>query len=245
MSSIPISRVLQKLDEYLRRKDIAAAQRHLEYWEKDARASGDMRGLLAITNEQIGFYRKTEREAEALSAAEKAIALAEEMKLSDSATMGTTLVNAATAYKAFGYAEKALPLYEKAKCLYEAKLAPNDGRMGGLYNNMALTLLDLGKFVEAEVLFNKALAVMEQISDGEAEMAITWCNLADLYNAKGENRIKECLENAFELISTETLPRNGYYAFVCEKCANTFAYYGYPYCERELKKRARTIYERA
>ena len=245
MSAIPISRVLQKLDEYLGRKDIAAAQRHLEYWEKDAKASGDMRGLLTVTNEQIGFYRKTERETEALSAAEKAIALAEEMKLSDSVTMGTTLVNAATAYKAFGYAEKALPLYEKAKCLYEAKLAPNDGRLGGLYNNMALTLLEIGKFAEAEVLFNKALAVMEQVQDGEAEMAITWCNLADLYNAKGENRIKECLENAFELISTETLPRNGYYAFVCEKCANTFAYYGYPYCERELKKRARTIYERA
>lgn len=245
MSTIPISRVLQKLDEYLGRKDFDAAERHLRYWEEDARVSGDMRGLLTVTNEQIGFYRKIGREQDALTAAETAIKLAEELDLSDSVSMGTTLVNAATAYKAFGHADRAIPLYEKAKCLYEAKLAPNDSRLGGLYNNMALTLLDLRKFAEAEALFNKALSVMEQIPDGELEMAITWCNLADLYTATGEERVKECLEKAFELLDKETLPRNGYYAFVCEKCANTFAYYGYPYCERELIKRARTIYERA
>lgn len=245
MSTIPISRVLQKLDEYLGRKDFDAAERHLKYWEEDARVSGDMRGLLTVTNEQIGFYRKIGREQDALTAAETAIKLAEELNLSDSVSMGTTLVNAATAYKAFGHADRAIPLYEKAKCLYEAKLAPNDGRLGGLYNNMALTLLDLRKFAEAEALFNKALSVMEQIPDGELEMAITWCNLADLYTATGEGRVKECLEKAFELLDKENLPRNGYYAFVCEKCANAFAYYGYPYCERELIKRARTIYERA
>ena len=30
--SIPIARVLNRLDEYLARKDYAAAERHLDYW---------------------------------------------------------------------------------------------------------------------------------------------------------------------------------------------------------------------
>ena len=50
---------------------------------------------------------------------------------------------------------------------------------------------------------------------------------------------------AEKLFYTEDLPRNGYYAFVCEKCAPVFGYYGYFLTERELKRRAREIYDGA
>ena len=46
-------------------------------------------------------------------------------------------------------------------------------------------------------------------------------------------------------INTESLPRDGYYAFVCEKCAPVFGYYGYFLTEQELNRRAREIYDRA
>ena len=39
--------------------------------------------------------------------------------------------------------------------------------------------------------------------------------------------------------------RDGYYAFVCEKCASVFGYYGHFFYADELKKRAGRIYERA
>lgn len=243
MGAIPTVRVLQKLDEYLAQKDYDGAEQHLEYWLQDARASRDKRGELTVANEQIGFYRKTGREAQAIAAAEYALGLAQELGLQDSITTGTTLVNAATAYKAFNRAEKALPLYERAKEIYEAHLNPDDSRLGGLYNNMALALMDMSRWESAEELFNKALDVMSKVPGGEAEMAITWCNLADLYTAKGEERTKECLQNAFELLGSENITRDGYYAFVCEKCAPTFAGYGYSFCEKELLKRARKIYE--
>ena len=38
--------------------------------------------------------------------------------------------------------------------------------------------------------------------------------------------------------------RDGYYAFVCEKCASVFGYYGRFFYEKELTERARRIYER-
>ena len=77
--AIPVSRVLEKLDGYLNKKDFAAAERHLSYWLSDAEAENDRRGMLTILNEQIGFYRKQQREAESLAASDRAIALAEEL----------------------------------------------------------------------------------------------------------------------------------------------------------------------
>ena len=249
VTSIPVRRVIEKLDEYLNRNDYPAAERHLRYWQREAEAGNDKRGKLTILNEQIGLYRKCKKEAEGLGAIRDALALADEIGMEDTVTMGTTLINAATGYKAFGKAGEALPLYRSAQKIYEAALQPTDERLGGLYNNMALTLMELEDYREAETLFFKALDIMAQNRHREAEMAITCCNLADLVAAEtgitdGEKQITEYLEKAQELLDTEDLPRDGYYAFVCEKCAPTFGYYGYFLFEKELTERAERIYER-
>ena len=248
MATIPTQRVLEKLDELLTQKDYAAAERHLQYWLADAEASGDGRGRLTVLNEQIGFYRKQEREHEALSAAEAAIAQAESLGLEGSAVMGTTLVNAATAQKAFSHTDEALRLYERARSIYEKELSSEDGRLGGLYNNMALALLDAGRLREARTLFEQALTVMEKQPNGAIECAITCCNLADLTAAEkgtldGEGEIFALLEKAMALLNTPELPRDGYYAYVCEKCAPCFGYYGLFLYEAELKKRAESFYD--
>lgn len=237
---IPIARVFEKFDALMAKKDFDAAERHLKYWLADAEVTGDRRGMLAVTNELIGFYRKTGKKSEALEASEKALALAKAQGLEDSITMGTTLINAATAYKAFGEAEKAVPLYEKAKDIYEKLLSPDDRRKGGLYNNMALALRDTGDLSGAEEMFKKALEIMSRPGD-EAEAAITLCNMADLYGDKAQR--DDCLKKAFRLLNSENLQHDGYHAFVCEKCAPTFAYYGFEEYEKVLSERAKRIYE--
>jgi len=246
--TIPVSRILDRLDQLLAKKDFSAAEEHLRYWLSEAEAVGDERGRLSMLNEQIGFYRKQEREQDALKAAEAALAQAEKAVGRNSSVMATTLVNAATAFKAFGQAERALPLYAEARVIYELELSPTDSRLGGLYNNMALALTDLERWDEAEALFRRALDVMEQVENGEIDCAITFCNLADLYCAKlgsldGEEQIFACLEKAMQLLDTEGLPRSDYYAFVCEKCAPCFGYYGFFIYENELKERAKAFYE--
>ena len=147
-------------------------------------------------------------------------------------------------------AEEALPLYRKAQNIYEATLHPSDSRLGGLYNNMALTVMKIGNYREAEELFLKAIKIMSENEHGEADMAISYCNLADLVSAEvgiveGEKQIEAYLNMAERLLDTESLPRNGYYAFVCEKCAPTFGYYGYFLTEEKLMTRSREIYERS
>ena len=52
------------------------------------------------------------------------------------------------------------------------------------------------------------------------------------------------LDEAYGLLNAEDIPRDGYYAFVCEKCAPAFSYYGYFLAAEELKQRAEEIYER-
>lgn len=81
-------------------------------------------------------------------------------------------------------------------------------------------------------------------------MAVTYCNLADLAAMEhgveqAEEQIREYLMTAERLLNTETLPKNGYYAFICEKCAPTFGYYGFFLTEKELARRAEEIYARS
>lgn len=247
--TIPIGRVIEKLDQYLSRNDYPSAERHLLYWIADAEACGDRQGKLTVLNEQIGLYRKQSKKEECFKAIDEALSLSDDLGLAGTVFHGTTLVNAATGYKAFGQPNKAISLYEEAKMIYERNLKPDDPRLGGLYNNMALALVELGFYREAEKLYFAAIDVMGKQEFGSLEVAITKLNLADLVameigSETGDTKIKKYLEQAEGLLNDESVPRNGYYAFVCEKCAPVFGYYGYFLTEQELNRRAKAIYER-
>ena len=170
---------------------------------------------------------------------------------------GKTCANEATSlfgemaekYKAELDPVGAMALFERARENYEKNLPASDARLGGLYNNMALALTSCGRWWEARELFMKALEVMEKQEHGELEQAITWLNLADCTEAElgpedAAEWTEQYIERAEELLDQPSLPRNGYYAFVCEKCAPVFGHYGYFAAEAELRKRVREIYER-
>ena len=229
--------------------DYASAEKTLDYWHEEAKISNDIRGELTVLNEKIGLYRKTGKKEQCLSAIDKCLALSENGEFENTITRGTSYLNCATGYCAFDEYKRALPLYEKATGIYEKYLKNTDGRLGGLYNNTAICLMRLNKYEQSRMLFDKAIEIMSKIENAEGEIAITYCNLADLESAqngmeKAEEKINEYLERAEELLNTKTLPRDGNYAFICEKCAGTFGYYGFFMTEKELLKRAREIYER-
>ncbi len=248
--AVPQQRIIEKMDEYMSRRDYAGAERHLLYWMEEARLGRDRRGQLMLCNELIGHYRKTGERDKAFARIDEALTLLGELDFDGSVSAGTTFVNAATACSAFGEDERALGLFEKARAVYEA--APNirPELLGGLYNNMALSCKALGRYDEAFALFDRATEQMGKLPGGKLEQAITCLNVADTVAAQqgleaGETRIFALLDEAWELLQDEAAPRNGYYAFVCEKCAPSFAYYGYFLAAEELQKEAARIYERA
>ena len=247
---VPIGRILYKLREYEDRNDWEAVERHLKYWLAEAEANRDERGQLMLNNELMGYYRKQENREKAFGHAEKAAELVEKLGMEDTVTAGTTWVNAGTVREAFGDPVGGLAFFEMARENYEKNLPENDGRLGGLYNNMALALAACGRYGESTDMFRRALQVMAKQEHGELEQAITWLNMADAAEAalgpeQAEDEAEEYLERAEALLDTEYLPRNGYYAFVCEKCAPVFGHYGWFATEAELKRRAEEINDRA
>ena len=243
---VPAGRIQEKLREYEDRGDWSGAERHLKYWLAEAEQNRDRRGELMLNNELMGYYRKQGRREEAYAHADRAAELIRALGMENTVTAGTTWINAGTVRVNFGEPGEALPFFEKARENYERNLEPGDGRLGGLYNNMGLALTALGRFREAEALFRRALEVMKGQPFGELEQAITWLNLADLAEAElgpedAERTIDEDLDRAEALLNAEGLPKNGYYAFVCEKCAPVFGHYGRFLTEAELTARARDI----
>ena len=245
---ISTDRILEKLDAHLHANNYLSAERHLKYWLEESRMVRDVRTELFLLNELMGLYRKTGRQNEAIECAEGALGIADNGEMPCSVTCATTYINAATVYKAFALADKAVPLFFKAREIYERELDKGDARLGGLYNNMALALVDLDRFDEAEGLYKRAIEVMRSIPDREGEVAITYLNLATMTEKKlglvdGDEQIREYLDVAEDLLEKHK-DRDGYYAFVCEKCASVFGYYGRFVYEKTLAERAREIYER-
>ena len=249
-SPIPQRRVREKLDEYMSRRDYAGAERHLNYWLAEAQQNRDMRGEFFVRGEMMGHYRKTGNQEQAILHANESLDLIERLGFENALSAGTAYVNAATVYDAFGMPERSIELFEKAKVIYEGNLPKTDGRLGGLYNNMGLAYMGLKRFGEAYEAFLKALDVMGKVEHGALEQAITYLNLANAVELehgleKGERKIGQYLDKAAALLDDPSVPRDGYYAFVCEKCAPTFDYYGYFLVADDLNERAKAIYERA
>ena len=246
---VPQQRIIEKMDDYMARRDYDGAERHLLYWLEEARLGHDLRGQLMIEGELVGHYRKTGEKDKALAHGEEALRLIDELEFGDTISAGTTYVNVATALDAFGERERASGLFERARAVYEASPATRPELLGGLYNNMALTCVDLGRFAEAAELYGRALAQMEKVEGGELERAITLLNIADALVAEQgmeavEGRVFDLLDEAYGLFDATAAPRDGYYAFVCEKCAPVFSHYGSFLAADDLSARAEGIYAR-
>lgn len=239
--------LLSTLDSYLHKNDYTSAREYLSECLEGAISQGDSRAQILVLNELMGLYRKIGDKENALDCVNKALTKINNMGVSGQVGSATTFLNCATVYKAFGEPEKALTLYRRAQGIYEKNLSSTDSRLGGLYNNMALALVDLKEFNEAFILYEKAISIMLCNENGRPEAAITYLNKANALEAQQglENACEEidlCLDKAEELLEAHT-NRDGNYAFVCEKCAPTFLYYGRFGYSEELAQRSRRIYE--
>ncbi len=246
LGTVPVDRVLSKVDGLFNKNDYKEAGRLLNYWRQEAVALKDKRGELALESELVGYYRKQGDRENGLSSIARALELTVELEQGEMVSGATVYINCATAYESFGMVQEALPLYLEAEAVYLKVLKPGDARFGGLYNNMALALVDLNRFDEAEAAYRNALGVMEQVEKGEAECAITYINMAYLYEASGRREmIGDCMEKAYKFLQSEKLPKDGYYAFVLEKCAPAFSYFGDEEVCAQMLKEAEEIYARS
>ncbi len=70
--------------------------------------------------------------------------------------------------------------------------------------------------------------------------------MAHMYEELGATeKISGCMEKAYILLQSDNLPHDGNYAFILEKCAPSFKYFGDVAAYEKLKKESDDIYERA
>ena len=236
--------ILNTVDSFLHKNDYENAEKQLLKYLEQATQNKDFATEILLRNELMGLYRKLGKGVQALEMVEKVLDLIEKAGIENNIGSATTYLNSATVYKAFGLPEKSITFFEKAKKIYEEKLSADDERLGGLYNNMALTLVDLKRFDEARFFNEKAIIVMK---NKPLEIAITYLNMAtaaetELGLLEAHEEISDFLEKAKTFLESHQ-NRDGYYAFVCEKCASVFGYYGDFLYDEELQNRARRIYE--
>ncbi len=244
IGTIPVKRIIEKLDGLFQKNDMVEAGRLLEYWQEEAISLKDRRGQLSITDELVGYYRKINDEKKGLLAVNNALKLIEELGLGNTVSGATIILNCATTKKAFGLSQEAIPLYDKTFEVYSKTLSKNDEKMAGFYNNKGLALADIKRFDDAEKCFNEAIKIGEKLSDGKNNIALTLVNMAHLFEQakRDKKQIDECLLKAYFLLNDEEVKEDGYHAFACSKCAPSFEHFGYQKISDELNERAKRIY---
>lgn len=249
IGTIPIMRIIDKIDDMFEKDDLQGARRVLEYWEQEAKALGDTKGLLEILSEQIGLYRKLGEREKGLEAVDEALAILACKGGAESVNDATIYLNCATTMKAFSRADEAIKYYEIAKQRYETSLPKDDYRLAGLYNNYATALCDLHRYEEGRKCYEKAIEVLKN-KGGFCEVAVSYVNLAHLVydeaqvtEKDSDDEIDKLLEKAYECLNDESFEHDGNYAFVCSKCAPAFGFFGFFNEKAELEKRAKEIYE--
>lgn len=176
-----IDTFFETLDSYFEKNEIDKIDTFLESSLAQAKTEEDYAAYISICNEMIGFYRSTSAFEKAYTAAQDVLLLMEELKLDHTEHFATTLLNAATAYRAAGDYAQALRFYRQALQIYEGIIPPADYRYAGLYNNMSILLEKMEENEEAIDCAKKALAIMETIEGGEIQTAVTLTNLALVY----------------------------------------------------------------
>ncbi len=240
---IPVRRVIERVDACFAQNDLDGAGGLLRHWLEEAEALGDRSGELSMLSELTGYYRKTLDRGRALDVIERALALVDALGQGTTVSGATVMLNCATTLKTFGQAERALSLYERVEAVYRSTLDPNDARFAALYNNRALSLSDVGRLDEAEASYLRALEALKHLG---LDAAITYVNLAELYDAQGKAElVEECLFFALDLLLSENIPQDGYCAFVLEKCAPAFRGFGYTEVADELSRISEEIYARS
>lgn len=254
-NTISVDRILAKYDDYISKNDTISALKHLEYWEKEISIVKDdnifnKRSLLTIENELIGMYRQLKLKEKADKVISIALSLIDELEINRSASTSVIYTNIATSYKVFEEYDKALYYYNLAFDIYNEKdYDKNTYEYASLLNNYALVLIDTGDYDNANDKFNEAINVLNVLGGKDLEIAMTYLNIATLIDTKDgidkEDIIDENLNKAMAIFDGSSVTRNSYYAYVCDKAASVYSYFGYFLYAKELKERRDYIYERA
>ncbi len=227
--SINVPKAVEKLDALKNEGRMAEAVAFTVKQKDLAQSLGDWRGKLTMLSELVGMYRHTGDRAAAVRDCSEAMDILRDHGMGKTVTGATVLLNCATTMSCFGLEKEAIPVFAHVARVYRSELDPSDYRFAGLFNNMAITYTQIREYENAERCYKIALSVLKNCIHPENDMAVTMCNLADLYYMTDpeDGRVYDCMEKAWTLLNTPDLPRDGYYRYTLSRCVSAFDKFGY------------------
>ncbi len=242
---VPILRVINRLDEFFAKNDLEGAKELLVFWVGEAERINDQKGLLSVLNEQIGLYRRTAEKDKGTAAINGALSIIKEQNLTRGESVGTIYINIATTFKAFGDTDSAIKYYDMAEKIFGLTANIPDYKKAALLNNTAAAYLEIKAYEKAEQNYITAAVILEKHKEHYGEVAVTFVNLAHLYEDMGKDNdlILETVEKAIEFLNKAGYKKDGNYAFVCTKCAPSFEYFGFTDEGNYFALEAEKIYE--
>ena len=175
--TVDIQNILAQVDALFEADRGKDAEQLMQQSVAEAEKEQDEGAKLQLLNELIGYYRETSQREMVDKTVAQAIAQAEHMGLDGTIPHATTLLNAATAYRACGRLEESVGFYRQVQDIYDRLLGPDDMLMAGLKNNISLLYQEMGDYRAAKERLLEALAIAEKNNAGY-ETAVTYANLA-------------------------------------------------------------------
>jgi tetratricopeptide (TPR) repeat protein len=138
-----------------------------------------------LNNQAVELYQQGKYN-EAISLAEKALAIRKKVLGENHLDTATSLNNLAELYRSQGRYSEAEPLYKQALAIYKAQLGDNHPDTAKSLSNLAGLYESQGRYSEAEPLYKQALAIYKaQLGDNHPDTATSLNNLALLYKSQG------------------------------------------------------------
>ncbi len=139
-----------------------------------------------LNQEVVRLYRQG-RYDEALTVAQRALAIREKVLAPEHSDVATSLNNLALLYDTKGDHGQAELLYQRALAIREKVLGPDHPDVAISLNNLAALYATKGDYGQAEPLHQRALAIREKVLGPEhPDVAQSLNNLALLYVTKGD-----------------------------------------------------------
>jgi len=138
-------------------------------------------------NQQVVKLYQQGRYSDAITVAEKALAINEKVLGAEHPKVATSLNNLAMLYYYLGEYARSKPLYLRALAIREKTLGAEHPKVALSLNNLAMLYYYLGDYARAEPLLKRALAIREKALGAEhPHVATSLNNLALLYDSLGD-----------------------------------------------------------
>ncbi len=187
-----INQVLAEYDGLFGNTTLTEIEAYLYQKICEAVEERDDAAIITLLNEMIGLCRDTSQKEKALAYCEQLKNLMARMELEGTKDYATSMQNIANAYRAFGLWDAAQEAFLAIEKTYESYLDKGDYLWASMYNNWGLLYQEQQEYAKSAKMLEKALALIQQIPDGEIKVAITKTNLANsLFGLQTEEALQK------------------------------------------------------